>query len=161
MNGQSVAAALEAEHHEIDAGLAAFDQQLAGGSWNTALLHDAATALRRHIYIEEEFLFPALRELGMHAPVVVMLREHGEIWRVLDTIEQGGEQVTSGSARQAYVRLASLLDAHNEKEEQILYPAADSVLDDAELFRLNELITSGALPAGWVCAHASSTESND
>lgn len=155
MREQTVAAALEAEHHEIDRGLSAFDQHLASGSWNAEPLHRAADALRRHIYLEEEFLFPALRELGLIAPVAVMLREHGEIWLALDAVERAAaEETDAASAQHLYTQLSNLLTAHNDKEEVILYPAADNVLDAAELARLKDLITSGTLPPGWVCEHA-------
>ena len=45
--------------------------------------------LRRHIYLEEEFLFPPLRAAGMMAPLFVMVRQHGELWdamRALDAL---------------------------------------------------------------------------
>lgn len=58
MEIESLAAALEREHHEIDAGIAAFTA--APGDWQP--LARAIRALRRHIYLEEEFLFPLLRE---------------------------------------------------------------------------------------------------
>ena len=43
-------------------------------------------ALRRHIYLEEAFLVPPLRAAGAAMPVPVMLREHGELWRTVDSL---------------------------------------------------------------------------
>ncbi len=155
MNNPTVAAALEAEHREIDRGLSEFERQLVSGRWNAAPLHDAAVALRRHIYIEEEFLFPALRQLGLFGPVAVMLREHGEIWRALDAVERAADvEADASGARLRCAQLADVLAAHNEKEEAILYPMADSKIEGAERSRLDELITSGTLPPGWICEHA-------
>ena len=51
---------------------------------DTAPVVRAMESLRRHIFLEEQLLFPPLREAGMIAPVLVMLREHGEIWQSLD-----------------------------------------------------------------------------
>ena len=46
--------------------------------------------LRRHICLEEEFLFPLLCEAGpgLAAPVSGMLREHAQIWGTLDALER-------------------------------------------------------------------------
>jgi hypothetical protein len=83
---ESLSALLEHEHHEIDAGLEAFLAGLDCGQTRTQDLTHAVEALRRHIYLEEAFLFPPLRAAGLIPPVLVMLREHGEIWRTLDWI---------------------------------------------------------------------------
>ncbi|HEU5417389.1 MAG TPA: hemerythrin domain-containing protein [Streptosporangiaceae bacterium] len=155
MGTESLAAALEGEHQEIDAGIAAF----------TAAPHDpqplerAIRALRRHIYLEEEFLFPLLGEAdpALRAPVFVMLREHALIWAVLDALErEPGGGASHGLCRQ----LASQLLHHNLKEERVLYPRADAVLPPAAAGRLRAFLGSGELPEGWVCVKARSATPN-
>jgi regulator of cell morphogenesis and NO signaling len=155
MGTESLAEALEREHQEIDAGIAAF----------TAAPHDrqpltrAIGALRRHIYLEEEFLFPLLGEAepALRAPVFVMLREHAQIWAVLDALERE----PGGSAGHALCRqLASQLLHHNLKEEKVLYPRADAVLPPAAAGRLRAFLGSGELPDGWVCVKARPATSN-
>lgn len=84
---KSLSAVLVHEHHEIDAGIEAFLAGLSLGETRMQELTRAVEALRRHIYLEEEFLFPPLQAAGMIPPVLVMLREHGEIWRTLDAIQ--------------------------------------------------------------------------
>lgn len=66
MQTDSLATALEREHHEIDADIEAFT---ASPSDRQPLIR-AISALRRHIYLEEEYLFPLLRavEPGLEAP---------------------------------------------------------------------------------------------
>ena len=59
MTTESLAAALQREHHEIDAGIERF---LRAG--DVGALTRAVRALRRHIYFEEEFLFPPLAGAG-------------------------------------------------------------------------------------------------
>jgi regulator of cell morphogenesis and NO signaling len=123
MEIESLAAALEREHREIDAGIAAFT----ASPGSTQPLAGAIQALRRRIYLEEEFLFPLLCEAepGLAAPVFVMLREHAQIWVTLDALERD----PGGSAGHALCReLASRLLHHNLKEERVLYPRADDVL---------------------------------
>ena len=152
MGTDSLAAALQREHQEIDEGLAAF----------TAAPHDpqplkrAIQALRRHIFLEEEFLFPLLGEAepALRAPVFVMLREHAQIWAVLDTLEGSRPGTPVGIDPALCRRLASALLHHNLKEEKVLYPRADDVLSPAAASRLREFLGSGELPAGWVCVKA-------
>ena len=148
MEIESLAEALEREHHEIDAGIAAFT----AAPWQRQPLTRAITALRRHIYLEEEFLFPLLRQAGpgLAAPVYVMLREHAQIWGTLDALERGA-YIGQGPGLALPKRLAVQLLHHNLKEEKILYPRADRALPAAAAGRLRAFLGSGELPEGWVC----------
>jgi iron-sulfur cluster repair protein YtfE (RIC family) len=150
MRTGSLAAALEREHHEIDDGIAAFTA--AAGDRDP--LTRAISALRRHIYLEEEILFPLLyqAEPALAAPVFVMLREHAQIWALLNSLEHDprGDATTPARVRQ----LTSHLLHHNLKEEKILYPRADEALPAAEAGQLRAFLDSGELPAGWVCFNA-------
>ena len=149
MEIESLAAALEREHHEIDHGIAAFT----AAPGDPQPLIRAIRALRRHIYLEEEFLFPLLCEAepGLTAPVFVMLREHAQIWAALDSLER---ELDDGTrlvlCRQLTVRLLH----HNLKEEKVLYPRADDALPPAAADRLRAFLGSGELPEGWVCLKA-------
>lgn len=145
---ETLATALEREHHEIDAGIAGF---LADPGAGDGALRAAVDALRRHIYLEEVLVFPSLREAGLMAPVFVMLREHGEMWRLLDQAD-GSDDPDRLSTLCA--ELMPLLEAHNGKEEPILYPQVDAVLDDDLSAILREFLASGSMPGGWVCEQA-------
>lgn len=150
----SLGEALEREHQEIDAGLASFAEGLGQGETRTGPLLEAISALRRHIYLEEEMLFPPLRAAGMVAPVFVMVREHGEIWRAMDTLEAVAHAHTSTIPTDACSDLAMRLEAHNSKEETILYTQADGVLSGPASSELAAFMESGKMPEGWVCAGA-------
>jgi len=144
----SLAVALEREHKEIDAGIAAFT----AAPGDRQSLARAIRALRRHIYLEEEFLFPLLREAepGLAAPVFVMLREHAQIWGTLDSLERATDAGT-GTGLALCKRMTVQLLHHNLKEEKILYPRADEALPAAAAGRLRAFLGSGELPGGWVC----------
>jgi regulator of cell morphogenesis and NO signaling len=149
METESLAAALEREHREIDEGIAAFT----AAPEDPQPLARAIRALRHHIYLEEEFLFPLLGEAdpALRAPVFVMLREHAQIWQSLDALERE----PGGSAGHALCRqLASRLLHHNLKEERVLYPRADDALPPAAAGRLRAFLGTGELPEGWVCVKA-------
>jgi hemerythrin-like domain-containing protein len=150
MDGQTLAAALEREHREIDEGVEKF-----AAARDTNALQRAMTALRRHIYLEEEFLFPPLREAGLMAPLFVMVREHGQLWQTMEKLD--GE-LAGGAAGDSVVaacqELMAQLDAHNSKEEPIIYPRADAVLSDEASSQLHAFLASGTMPDGWVCQGA-------
>jgi hypothetical protein len=146
---ESLATALEREHREIDAGIAAFT----AAPQDPRPLLTAIRALRRHIYLEEEFLFPLLCEAepGLMAPALVMLREHAQIWAGLDALER---EPAAGTAPALGRQVAVQLLHHNLKEEKVLYPRADAVLPPAAAERLRAFLESGDLPEGWACLRA-------
>lgn len=149
----TLAAALEREHREIDAGIAEFSAT-AGRALSEPMVR-AMDALRRHIHLEEAFLFPPLREAGLMAPVFVMFREHGQMWRAMDAIEPRlADPAAAASVQDTCRELVAQLDAHNRKEELILYAQVDSILDDAARESLAQFIADGRMPDGWVCATA-------
>lgn len=147
----SLAEALEHEHREIDAGIEAYTSGPTPDS--RAQLLRATAALRRHIYLEEEILFPPLYAAGMVAPLLVMLREHGQIWATLDALERALDSDPE-TARGLLRQLTVQLQHHNLKEERIVYPQADHTLPDPVADRLRAFLDSGELPAGWVCRKA-------
>jgi hemerythrin-like domain-containing protein len=157
MSTDTLAGALEREHREIDEGIEAYLADEAEGRYRTAPLIKAMEALRRHIFLEEEFVFPPLRDAGLFAPIFVMLREHGEIW---DTLEDLRARLGAGpdSATTAAIcrQLLEQLERHNAKEEPIIYAQTDAVLSAAASAGLRAFLAAGQMPEGWVCARAQS-----
>ena len=82
----SLAAAFTAEHHDIDAGIEQYlaDTAAPDPRQRAVPLQNAMAALRRHIYLEEEIVFPNLPKGALMMPLMVMRREHGEIWQRMD-----------------------------------------------------------------------------
>ncbi len=142
---------LEHDHHRIDDRFAAFAASLPEGWIDAAAFHEAADALRHHIYVEEELHFPALRAAGLLAPVLVMLREHGEIWDLLDLISTALADGDDATARASWPPLAHLLEQHNAKEERILYPAGDQMLPAEVADEVIATLTFGVTTPGWTC----------
>lgn len=145
---------LERDHREIDDALEGYADGSVSSTHAQLGLKRAVNELRRHIYAEEELLFPALRDAGMTGPILVMLREHGQMWAILDTLDEGlvdgaGDEVMRSACRE----LLLLLQDHNPKEELILYPQVDRVVGENASVHVRELLDSGQVPAGWVCQH--------
>jgi len=151
-SGATLRAVLEREHHEIDGGIEAFLAGTDGLGAATLRLTTALGALRRHIYLEEEFLFPPLRASGMLAPLFVMLSEHRELWQQMARLdEQLAADASLAELRETCTTLLAQLDRHNTKEEPIIYGQADAVLSEDARAELHDFIAHEALPPGWAC----------
>ncbi len=99
------------------------------------LFLDFEAGLQMHIIWEEDILFPIFeQETGMHdsGPTAVMRMEHRHIKKFLGQI---GEKLRTGELSgidQAEIELLDILDSHNRKEENILYPAIDNLTTERE-----------------------------
>ncbi len=155
MAERSLASALEREHHEIDGEIEAFIAGLDEGRLNPEPLTEALTALRRHIYLEEAILFPPIRDGGLVMPIFVMVREHGELWRAMEALSELLEAGADAALLQRTCRaLLAQLDQHNQKEEPVIYPHADTGLPDQVSAELARFMATGRMPDGWVCEQA-------
>lgn len=155
MPDETLSVVLEREHHEIDRGIEAFIDKLAGGCVQPEPLSAAVEALRRHIYLEETFLFPPIREAGMVMPILVMLREHGELWRTMGVLaDLLADRADSEQLRDTCHQLLAQLEQHNSKEEPIIYPHADTDLPPQVSAELARFIETGRRPDGWICQQA-------
>ncbi len=144
--------ALEAEHRVIDEGIERFAAAVGEGSANADLLGETFGLLRRHIYAEEEFLFPPLKEAGLVMPILVMLREHGEMWQQMADLEElAGANDDPEAISQACRDLLALLEQHNMKEEPIIYPQAEVSLPAELSDQIEQFLKDGQMPQGWVC----------
>jgi len=156
-SAESLRDALERDHREVDDALEGYANGSASGTWAQLGLKRAEEGLRRHIYAEEELLFPPLRQAGMTGPILVMLREHGRMWPVLDTLAHELREGVSDDVLRATCRqLLILLQHHNPKEEQILYPQVDQLLDVDAIVAVREFLDAGQIPADWTCQHLAS-----
>ncbi len=146
---------MQRDHREIDEGLTQFKDGLSLGECRREPLASASAALRRHIYLEEEILFPPLGEAGLAPPVAVMFEEHGIIWAALDEMTQlVDEDGDVATIKRDFDGLVGVLGEHNWKEEGILYPAADQVLDETVGSQVLEFLERGVAPDGWVCRNS-------
>lgn len=153
---RTVGEVLEHDHHRIDAWLETFAAGLTRGEVDVDSFRSGAQALRHHIYVEETVHFPPLKQAGLFGPIMVMHREHGEIWDLLDAIDTAiaGAQ-TPGQVYEVWQHLEHVLREHNLKEERILYPAGDDILDAEQSDDVLSTLADADLPDGWRCEMAS------
>lgn len=99
-----------------------------------ALFGEFKTGLQRHIVWEEDILFPVFEErAGMYdsGPTAVMRIEHRQIKGFLEDIHDQLQNEKS-QTEDLETGLFAILESHNRKEEQILYPWIDNYVDDPE-----------------------------
>jgi iron-sulfur cluster repair protein YtfE (RIC family) len=99
-----------------------------------ALFTEFKFGLLRHIFLEEQLLFPLFEaKTGLYplGPTRVMRIEHRRISAYLEAIHEKirRDDPDSDAAEQD---LLQSLSVHNQKEENILYPALDRLLSDCE-----------------------------
>lgn len=125
----SITQFMSEDHDRLDAIFVEF-QKKTGRSKD--LFSQFEAGLRAHIKWEEEYLFPPFEERsGMRdsGPTAVMRIEHRQI---KECLEQIGQNIEQGSIDEPSQRLLDVLEGHNHKEEQILYPMIDRMLVDDE-----------------------------
>jgi iron-sulfur cluster repair protein YtfE (RIC family) len=93
-----------------------------------------AAALVGHAHLEEELLFTALeRHIGPMGPLAVMRMEHDEIESALARLPKIQNLAEAQSLLLHAIQVAR---DHFAKEEQVLYPIAEQVLDTDTRTRL-------------------------
>ena len=138
MDNVSIQAAFAADHADLDRSFERFrnlktiDFARAKVAFH-AFRHDLCHHMRR----EEEVLFAAIeRRLGSQSgPTAVMHAEHRRILRALDRLEAKIESGTADCGEEE-ATLIELLETHDFKEEKVLYPMIDRILDAEERRRL-------------------------
>lgn len=85
---------------------------------------------RNHHAKEEQSLFPAMVKFGVPSeggPIGVMLDEHERGRSMIGAMRQGDSGARAAAAR----RYVAMLRDHIDKENGVLFPLAEAVLDDA------------------------------
>lgn len=142
-----VSAYYEDDHDRLD-GLFRQFQQRKRSDFNAAkaFFKEFRFGLQRHIVWEEEILFPLFEKktgLVQGGPAQVMRNEHRLIVKYLEEIHEKLNADNPNSDDEEQMLLNTLF-AHNQKEEQVLYPAIDRALTERE--RADVFTTMQKLP---------------
>jgi iron-sulfur cluster repair protein YtfE (RIC family) len=141
----SVSTLLGADHARVDGLLEDLAEMLADGEVERAEYHfaDVEDALKRHIRVEEEILFPVFdARVRLVGPTSVMRVEHRRIEALLGALRAALDRAQVDVARQTLAALDAVLVEHDRKEERILYPKTDAALAPDELVALVARIAS-------------------
>jgi len=125
---------LPAHHKHCDDLFVAAEDAVQRGDWTvaaTAAEHFAAQ-MQAHFEAEEAFLFPAFEAaLGSSSgPTRVMRMEHEQMRPLLAELEAACAAQDADAYAGAAETLLILMQQHNMKEENILYPMCDQALGD-------------------------------
>jgi hemerythrin-like domain-containing protein len=123
---------LGSDHRACDEVFAAAEAAVAQKNWDNAreLFDRFQAAMAHHFAMEETVLFPAFEaRTGMSmGPTEVMRMEHVQMRDLL----QGMQQAMAASDQNGFLGLSEtlnmLMQQHNLKEENMLYPMSDQVL---------------------------------
>lgn len=122
------------DHRHCDAQLAELETCIQQGDWNGAgvALDSFAGATLHHFTMEEEVLFPALEQATgqRQGPTRVMRLEHADMRQLLAELREAVAARDHGTFGSVSDTLLIMLQQHNAKEEQVLYPLADRLLGD-------------------------------
>ncbi|HZZ82163.1 MAG TPA: hemerythrin domain-containing protein [Gemmataceae bacterium] len=128
MNDQTVNTVFAHDHDRLDELLGTYNQlKRVDFAKAKQAFKEFKSGLQRHIIWEETILFPLFEEkTGMHdrGPTVVMRAEHREIGRRLEALHDKVRRQDVDSDQEEQ-NLMQALFAHNQKEENVLYPAID------------------------------------
>lgn len=113
-------------------------QQATPAAANLAVVHSQAATmtatLASHAHLEDELLFTALdAQMGPMGPVAVMRMEHDQIEALLEQVLAAQDLAAAQRLMQQTLQLVRI---HFAKEEQVLFPMAQQVLDERTLTQL-------------------------
>lgn len=141
----TIAEIMTADHKVCDDEFANAEQAALASNWNDAEagFNTFRNGMAHHFKMEEDALFPALVSAGgPSGPVNIMRMEHTQIRGLL---EQMAAALAKKDAREyggLSETLLIVMQQHNLKEEQILYPIADQFLAaerEALISRMQEI----------------------
>lgn len=120
------------DHRACDDLFAQAEEAAGNGAWDRAreLFGKFQAAMDHHLAMEEEVLFPAFEErTGMRAgPTQVMCMEHEQMRALIDDMAAAARAGNASAYLGASETLNMLMQQHNLKEENMLYPMADHAL---------------------------------
>ncbi len=135
---------LTADHRHGDELFAAAAQAAERGDWAGCRERFDAfhQALKHHMTIEEQVLFPAFEEAtGISAgPTRVMRREHQEMLELLGNVSVAIAARDAARFRGSAQSFTALMSQHSAKEESVLYPMCDQVLPEFDGEKLSETV---------------------
>ncbi len=125
---------MSADHRRCDDIFVDVEQAVSAGDWDraTTVYAQFQNAVLQHFAAEESLLFPAFEEKsGMYmGPTQVMRGEHVQMRELLDAARDALAAKDADDYSGNAETLLIMMQQHNMKEENILYPMCDQHLVD-------------------------------
>jgi len=123
---------LKADHRRCDGFFVEAEQLVAEGNWPLAEESFRAfhQAMEHHFTMEEKVLFPDFEAASGNTagPSQIMRMEHQQMRELLTDMVQATDEKDGDTFLGMAETLLILMQQHNAKEEQILYPMCDNLL---------------------------------
>jgi hemerythrin-like domain-containing protein len=131
---QSILEYMSADHGRCDGYFAVAEQSVADRNWDQAATQfdGFSTAMEIHFRKEERILFPQFERATGHGggPTAAMRTEHEQLRAMLKSMQTALQERDMDGFLGASETLLILMQQHNMKEEQILYPMLDNMLSE-------------------------------
>jgi hemerythrin-like domain-containing protein len=131
---ETITTLLSHQHHDCDQLFAQAEASVANKQWEiaTTAWERFLAAMEHHFSLEEQILFPQVEDHIGHTegPTAVMRMEHQQMRQVFTEMAEGITNHDSESYLGLAETLLMLMQQHNAKEEQILYPLSDNLLSN-------------------------------
>jgi Hemerythrin HHE cation binding domain. len=135
---------LSKDHARIDRQLMDFLSSLSEKP-DAKMLTDAFSAIKNHMFWEEEFLFPAV-EKGNEVMIKGLQAEHGAIWKLFDSINSDLNKKDIKEAKNRTEALLRVIKGHNSSEENYIYREMDKLNQDQQAELLLKEVESSSSP---------------
>lgn len=147
---ETISEYLADEHRRCDRLFADAEQAVAQNDWAAAegLVTAFQAALERHLQREEQVLFPRFEAATGHSagPTQVMRGEHMQMRELLGNLAQAMSAGDRDDCLGIFETLLIMMQQHNLKEEQVLYPMSDEALGPDVAGTIEEMKGRGAPP---------------
>jgi len=128
----SITDVLSSDHARCDDLFSDAEQQVSSQHWDLAgkAFGDFHTAIEQHFSLEENRLFPEFEQRTGQTmgPTLIMRGEHTQMRELLDDMVQSIADRDADSYLGQSETLLMIMQQHNLKEQQMLYPMTDQVL---------------------------------
>jgi len=137
---QTITQKMQQDHQRCDDLFVQAEELIANEQWDKGLetFTEFGNALNHHLDMEEQVLFPEFeKQTGSSAgPTQVMRSEHVQMRDLVTDMAAAVEQKNQDDYLGLSETLLIMMQQHNNKEENILYPMTDQVLAQglSELF---------------------------
>ena len=132
----SISQVMHGDHQRCDELFATAEETVNDGQWGEAAGAFAAfrDATLHHFAMEEEALFPAFEQAtgNTMGPTQMMRYEHEQMRALMQEMEEGIAGENGDRYLGASETLLMMMQQHNLKEEQILYPMTEQALGDGQ-----------------------------
>ncbi|HAI68259.1 MAG TPA: hemerythrin HHE cation-binding protein [Gammaproteobacteria bacterium] len=145
---KTITETLSEQHSRCDKIFVQTEESVAKTQWEAADIEfsDFRLAMERHFTREEEVLFPSVEEhIGPAGPTQVMRMEHQQMRQVFADMQNSLTQRDGEQYLGLSETLLMLMQQHNAKEEQILYPMSDQMLGEEVSSILNRMLDGNSV----------------